>query len=213
MIQNIKINIHPPLKHIELWYFSREALKLVKSSSEGVLLLPQNKKSVTIQDWIENCGELLREPQRSFYCICIEEFKKRKEKLLNTLRPDLDLGVDGVFIQTCQDDAGVIPAGKWMNAHICSPISQFKLYRLLSSAGLYGTLKQFSNPREPLRQKDNSLEVWFKSAKLPHQRELDWVHTLLTHIHFIRVVRNAVAIQPVQIPRLRQQIEPFHRNT
>ena len=98
-----------------------------------------------------------------------------------------------------------------MNANICSSISQFKLYRLLSSAGLYGTLKQFSNPREPLRQKDNSLEVWFKSAKLHHQRDPDSVPNLLTHVHFIRVVRDAVAIQPVQIPRLRQQIKPFHQ--
>ena len=56
----------PPLKHIKLWYFPREALKLVESSSESVLFLTQDKKAITIQDRVKNRCELLREPQRSF---------------------------------------------------------------------------------------------------------------------------------------------------
>ena len=94
----IQPNLNPPLKHIKLWYFPREALELVKSSPESVLFLAQDKQAITIQDRVKNRGELLREPQCSFCCIEKLYLDTKNIKLLHTLRPDLNLCVDRVFI-------------------------------------------------------------------------------------------------------------------
>ena len=34
-------------------------------------------------------------------------------------------------------------------------------------------------------------------------------HVSLTHVHFVRIVRDAVAIKPVQIPSLGQKVKPL----
>ena len=84
------------MKHIELWYFAREAPKLVKASTEAVLFLAQDKEAVAVEDGVEDSGELLGEPEAA-------------------LGPDLDLGEHGVLVQTREHDAGVKPAAVLMN--------------------------------------------------------------------------------------------------
>ena len=70
-------------------------------------------------------------------------------------------------------------------------------------------MKQFSNPRDPLRQKTSSLEVWFRSTrgKFFKAKVVYLVELSLTHIHLVRVELDTVTPQPVIVPSLRVKIE------
>ena len=80
-----------PFKHVELRYLARKALSCIKSSTKRVLFLTKYKETISIQYWVQYCGELFGEPQLA-------------------LGEDLNLGILCVLIQPCQHYAVVKPS-------------------------------------------------------------------------------------------------------
>ena len=95
-IDKLKVFLGPkgssilPIVHVELWYPSLKTLKGIKSSSKWILFLTQNKDSISIKNRIKDGGELLGELELA-------------------LVEDLNLGKDGVLIQSTQNNTGMKP--------------------------------------------------------------------------------------------------------